>query len=161
MATNDIFAGLYVSVYLSDKTGNTSIAGTDFQEITEVSAFPEIGIERQVIDVPNFSTPTNRKLVGRSSINDVSLSVNYVPGDIVHEKLIALADTGTKAQFKIIYWTDESKEYGLATVYNGFISSANMSGGSDAVVAQNFNIAIDKRVITGIVDTSSISTDFR
>lgn len=151
---NDIFAGLYVDVFLSDKTDNTSVQGTDFVLIPELSAFPETGIERTVIDVPNFSSDTNRKLVGRASIPDIALSLNYIPGDLMHEKIRALGDSGTKAQFKIVYYTDATKTIGLASVYNGFISSANLSGGADAVVTQNFTLAIDKRVISQVVDTS-------
>jgi len=152
---NDIFAGLYADIFFSESIDNQNINGPDFTKIKELSVWPETGIERSSIEVPNFSSPISRKLVGRASIPDVSFSVNYIPGETTHEALRALAETGSRGQFKIVYWTDETLTLGVAKVFNGFITSSGFTGGSDAAVTLNFTLTVDKQVATGVIDNTS------
>ncbi|WP_312953701.1 phage tail tube protein [Atlantibacter hermannii] len=151
---NDIFAGLYADIFFSESIENQNINGPDFTKIKELSVWPETGIERSSIEVPNFSSPISRKLVGRASIPDVSFSVNYIPGETTHEALRAMAETGSRGQFKIVYWTDETLTLGVAKVFNGFITNSGFTGGSDAAVTLNFTLTVDKQVATGVIDNT-------
>ena len=51
----DIFAGSYVSVYYNSNVDNTQFDSDDFIEIPETGAFPQTGIEREVITAPNYT----------------------------------------------------------------------------------------------------------
>ncbi|GAB51998.1 phage tail tube protein [Atlantibacter hermannii] len=152
---NDIFAGLYADIFVSSSIDNQNINGPDFTRISELSVWPETGIERASIEVPNFSSPVSRKLVGRASIPDVAFSVSYIPGETTHESLRAMAESGSRGQFKIVYWTDETRTVGMAKVFNGFITSSGFTGGSDSAVTLNFTLTVDKQVVTGVIDNTS------
>ena len=137
----DIFAGSYVSVFFNSEVLNKDIDSEKFVEVPEVGAFPTTGIEREVIVAPNFTHKYSRKLVGRGSVPDIDLTVNYIPGSI-HDQLYKLAEDGKRGQFKIVYWMDASKEIGVAKMYNGFLSSATYSGGESEVAAQAMTLSV-------------------
>ncbi|CAH0132707.1 hypothetical protein SRABI106_00028 [Rahnella aquatilis] len=150
----DIFAGSYVSAYYSEDLTNTTIAGKDYTEIFEVAAFPESGIEREVITPANYSHKYGRKLVGRASVPSIDMTVNYVPGSS-HDKLITACEDGKRIQIKFVYWFDATKTAGTAIVYNGFLSKAVNSGGESDAVTRAFTFEVDGGpVAQGIVDTT-------
>lgn len=151
----DIFAGSYVSGYYSSDTTNTTLAGTDFVEIPELAAFPETGIEREVITPANFSSPYSRKLVGRASVPSIDITVNYIP-ESVHDKLVKSFDDSKRIQIKFVYWLDATKTKGVAVVYNGSLSKATIAGGESDVVTRAFSFEVDGGpVAQGIIDTTA------
>lgn len=139
----DIFSGGLVGLYLHDDIENKDLESDAYQEIPECAAFPETGVERSTIDVPNFSGAYNRKLVGRMSVPDIELSINYMPGNAVHEKLIKATEDGKRVQLKIAYYVDATKKSGIQIAYNGFLSKTTMTGGEDAVVGRTFTFVVD------------------
>ncbi|HFF8996828.1 hypothetical protein HHJ34_15905 [Escherichia coli] len=139
----DIFSGGLVGLYLHDDIENSDLESDAYQEIPECAAFPETGVERSTIDVPNFNGPYNRKLVGRMSVPDIELSINYMPGNEVHEKLIKATEDGKRVQLKIAYYIDATKKSGVHIAYNGFLSKTTMTGGEDAVVGRTFTFVVD------------------
>lgn len=139
----DIFSGGLVGLYLHDDIENSDLESDAYQEIPECAAFPETGVERSTIDVPNFNGPYNRKLVGRMSVPDIELSINYMPGNEVHEKLIKATEDGKRVQLKIAYYVDATKKSGVHIAYNGFLSKTTMTGGEDAVVGRTFTFVVD------------------
>lgn len=138
----DIFSGGMVGLFLHEDVTNTDLASESYVEIPECAAFPETGIERSTIDVPNFSSPYNRKLVGRMSVPDIEISVNYMAGS-VHDKLVKAAEEGKRIQVKIVYYIDATKQSGIQIAYNGFLAKAALTGGEDAVVGRNFTFSVD------------------
>lgn len=151
MATYDVFAGSYVSVFYNSDTANTDIDSVKFEEVPEAAAFPTSGIEREVINVPNFTHKFGRKLVGRASVPSMDMSVNYIPGSI-HDSLKSLAESGKRGQFKIVYWFDADKTAGMGIVYNGFLSKANITGGETDSVKLEMTLEVDKGpVASGII----------
>ncbi|EBD1065844.1 hypothetical protein G4E98_001006 [Salmonella enterica] len=138
----DIFSGGLVSVFMHDDVTNKDLKSESYVELPEVSAFPETGIERNTIDVPNYSSAYNRKLVGRMSVPAIELSFNYMAGSS-HEKLIKAAEEGKRIQLKIAYYVDAAKTSGIQIAYNGFISKSSLTGGEDAVVGRNFTFEVD------------------
>ncbi|TXO52986.1 hypothetical protein FV243_10760 [Escherichia coli] len=139
----DIFSGGLVGLYLHDDIENKDLESDAYREIPECAAFPETGVERSTIDVPNFSGAYNRKLVGRMSVPDIELSINYMPGNEVHEKLIKATEDGKRVQLKIAYYVDATKKSGIQIAYNGFLSKTTMTGGEDAVVGRTFTFVVD------------------
>ncbi|EOF4342366.1 hypothetical protein ABR847_006920 [Enterobacter hormaechei] len=155
----DLFAGSWVSVFYNSDISNVDMNSQDFVEIPETGAFPQTGIEREVITVPNFTHKYSRKLIGRGSVPDIDLTVNYIPGSI-HDQLFQLAEDGKRGQFKIVYWMDATREVGVATVYNGFLSTANRNGGESEQVSQTMTLSVDGGPIaSGIIDKTSSGTD--
>ncbi|KKF38385.1 MULTISPECIES: hypothetical protein [Hafniaceae] len=138
----DVFAGSYVTAFYGSDVKNTDFDNKDFVEIPEVAAFPETGMERAVIDVPNYSTKYNRKLVGRGSVPSIDMTVNYIPGS-VHEKLVKACEDGTRIQVKFVYWVDATKTVGVGVVYNGFLSKSTLTGGDSDVVGRAFTLEVD------------------
>ncbi|MDC9828000.1 MULTISPECIES: hypothetical protein [unclassified Enterobacter] len=100
-----------------------------------------------------------RSYLGRGSVPDIDLTVNYIPGSI-HDQLFQLAEDGKRGQFKIVYWMDAGREVGVATVYNGFLASATRSGGETEVTAQQMTLSVDGGpVASGIVDKTSTGSE--
>ncbi|WP_039660904.1 hypothetical protein [Pantoea sp. MBLJ3] len=143
MADYDVFAGSYVSVFYNSDITNEDIDSVKFQEVPEAAAFPTSGIEREVINVPNFTHKFGRKLVGRASVPSIDISVNYIPGSI-HDSLKQLAESGKRGQFKLVYWFDADKSAGVGIVYNGFLSKANITGGETDSVKLEMTLEVDK-----------------
>ncbi|HEK0666382.1 TPA: hypothetical protein SMP26_001874 [Proteus mirabilis] len=153
MSTFDIFSGGYVSVFMHSDIKNVDLGSEAYKELPEVSAFPETGTSRSSIDVPNFSSAYNRKLVGRASTPDITLKFNYIPKS-EHDKLIECANNGTRVQIKIEYYTDATKKSGLAIAYNGFISSDKMTGDAEAVVGREMTFVVDGGAVAQKVFTA-------
>lgn len=138
----DIFSGGLVGLFLHEEITNKDLNSEAYVEIPECSAFPETGIERNTIDVPNFSNAYNRKLVGRMSVPDIELSVNYMAGS-VHDKLVKAAEEGKRIQIKVVYYIDATKTAGIQIAYNGFLAKTSLTGGEDAVVGRSFTFSVD------------------
>lgn len=153
MATNfDVFAGSYISIFFNKDVTNKVLDSKDFVEVPETGAFPSTGIEREAITVPNYSHTYGRKLVGRGSVPDIDLTVNYIPGS-VHDELVKLAEDGKRGQFKVVYWVDASREIGIGKVYNGFLANATFNGGESDVVSLAMTLSVDGGPIaTGIIE---------
>ncbi|EAB0069287.1 hypothetical protein VQ207_000308 [Salmonella enterica] len=138
----DIFSGGLVGLFLHEDVTNKDLNSESYVEIPECAAFPETGIERNTIDVPNFSNAYNRKLVGRMSVPDIEISVNYMAGS-VHDKLVKAAEDGKRIQLKVVYYIDSTKKSGIQIAYNGFLAKSTLTGGEDAVVGRSFTFSVD------------------
>ncbi|EEC8320237.1 TPA: hypothetical protein L7317_004629 [Escherichia coli] len=145
--------GSDVTVEVGTYTAGSTTPATDFEIIPELGAFPTMGAESVVIDVVTFNSAYNRKLLGTKSVPDIPLTVNYLPDNAVHTKLLALAEDQKRAQFKITYYTDGTHDEGYYAIYNAFISSSTTGGDKDAVVTREFVLAVDGGPLaTGIVE---------
>ncbi|MBX4527634.1 hypothetical protein [Klebsiella pneumoniae] len=151
----DIFAGSYVSVYYNSNVDNTQFDSDEFVEIPETGAFPQTGIEREVITAPNYTHKYSRKLAGRGSVPDIDLTVNYIP-ESIHDQLYKLAEDGKRGQFKIVYWLDATKTTGVGKVYNGFLSNATFGGGETEVTSLALTLSVDGGpVASGVITPSA------
>lgn len=170
MKSQDIFTGGNISVAIGTDLTNTNLNGLGFVDIPSINTFPEINASRNSIKVVDYSSTENRTLVGRRSFADTSISVNYIPGNVVHERMIAIAGGTTRIQMRVTYWVDEDKDYGKSYLFNGYLSSDGISGADEATVTYTFTVAIDRMVTTGLLDLTSqgsgtinplvITTDF-
>ncbi|MEB7712335.1 hypothetical protein NGC32_06295 [Kluyvera cryocrescens] len=155
MKSQDIFTGGNISVAIGTDLTNTNLNGLGFVDIPSINAFPEISASRNSIKVVDYTSTENRTLVGRRSFADTSIAINYIPGDPTHERMLSIAEGTKRIQMRITYWMDEDKDYGVAFLFNGYLSSDAFSGDAEATVTQTFTIAIDKMVARGILDLTS------
>jgi len=148
----DIFSGANLKVEVGTHTAGA--VATDFVEVPEVNTFTTSGFESTVINVKTFNSAYDRKLLGTKSIPDISLAVNYLPDNAVHQKLEQLADDQKRCQVKLTYYSDATKNDGFYVVYTCFVSASTIGGEKDEVVSKTFTLAVDG----GAIDQGLIST---
>lgn len=130
-----------------------STQSTTFTEIPELASFTTSGGTSTVIDVVTFNSPYNRKLLGTKSVADISITVNYIADNTVHQQLVTANEAQTRIQLKLEYFQDATKTTGFYVVYNGFVSGDQLAGDKDAVVTREFTFAVDGGPVeTGIID---------
>ncbi|WP_313104214.1 hypothetical protein [Pseudescherichia vulneris] len=136
----DIFSGTHFRVSVG--SAGTSVA-TDFQEVPEVAAFITSGFESATIDVVSFNSAFNRKLLGTKSVQDRDLKINFVPDNVIHQKLEQLAKDQKRCQIKLEYFTDETQTEGFYEVFHCFLGSSTTEGDKDQVVTKTFKLVAD------------------
>ncbi len=139
-STMGIFTGSNLTVGIG--TAGSSVA-TTFTPIPEIAAFPSTGSTATVIEVVSFDTSVNRKLVGSKTNADVTLQVNWIPDNTVHQQLITAFENQTRIQLKFSYFQDATKTTGTYVVYNGFITERKVEGDRDKQVTLSLNFACD------------------
>lgn len=140
----DIFSGANLKVEVG--TAGTTLA-TDFEVVPEVNTFTTSGFESSVISVKTFNSAYDRKLLGTKSIPDISLAVNYLADNEVHQKLEQLADDQKRCQIRLSYYEDATHTTGFYVVYTCFISTTTIGGDKDEVVTKTFTLAVDGAAI--------------
>jgi len=136
----DVFTGSNITVGVGTAGPTTA---TTFTTIPEIAAFPGTGSTATVIEVVSFNSSYNRKLVGSKTNADVTLQVNWMPDNTVHQQLVTAFENGTRIQLKFSYFTDATKTAGSYVVYNGFISEKKIESDRDKVVNMTLNFACD------------------
>ncbi|MEC3939684.1 phage tail tube protein, partial [Leclercia adecarboxylata] len=136
----DVFTGSNITVCIGTAGPTTA---TTFTTIPEIAAFPGTGSSANVIEVVSFNSAYNRKLVGSKTNADVTLQVNWMPDNTVHQQLVTAFENGTRIQLKFSYFTDATKTAGSYVVYNGFISEKKIESDRDKVVNMTLNFACD------------------
>lgn len=135
-----IFTGTNITVGIG--TAGATVA-TTFTSIPEIAAFPGTGSSATVIDVVSFDTSVNRKLVGSKTNADVTLQVNWIPDNAVHQQLVTAFENQTRIQLKFSYFTDATKTSGSYVVYNGYITEKKIEGDRDKVINLTMSFACD------------------
>lgn len=146
----DLFAGTYIKVELG-VAGAT--ASTTWDVIPEIALFPTSGAESTTIEVKTFNSVYNRVLMGSRKASELALSVNWIFDNPIHSKLLAAAESQTRVQLKITYYTDATLTTGYALVQNGYISKNGATGDKDSVVVQEMTFVPDGKAISNGVVT--------
>ncbi|EFD5120641.1 hypothetical protein QNS08_004116 [Escherichia coli] len=159
MAFQNIFSGANLSIEigtyeLDSVTGKVKIP-TDFKEVPQIASFPQIGFESTIIDVVVYNSAYNEKLLGTKSVPAITMTINYIPSDPIHQKLLALADSQKRAVFKVSYFSDPDHTDGYYETYVAFVSSTSTNGDKDQVVTRDIVLAvtggsIDSGITTGV-----------
>lgn len=135
-------------------TAGDTVSAT-FTEIPELASFTTSGGTSTVIDVVTFNSPYNRKLLGTKSIADISITVNYLADDSVHQQLVDANENQTRIQLKLEYFQNPTKTDGFYVVYNGFVSGDQLAGDKDQVVTREFTFTVDDGpVASGLLPTT-------
>lgn len=150
----DIFSGANLKVELGTYVPGS--VATDFTEVPEVNTFTTSGFESTVINVKTFNSAYDRKLLGTKSIPDITLAVNYLADNAIHQKLEQLADEQKRCQIKLSYFEDATHDSGFYVTYVCLISSTTISGDKDEVVAKQYTLAVDGAAIDkGLITSGS------
>jgi hypothetical protein len=136
----DIFTGMYIKAEVG--SAGTALA-TDFVEVPEVASFTTSGFESTVTNVKTFNSAYDRKILGTKNVPDITLDVNYLPDNEVHQKLEQLAEDQKRCQIKLSYFEYEDQETGFYVVYQCFVSSTTISSDKDEVIKKTFTLAVD------------------
>ena len=136
----DIFNGMYIKVEVGS-AGST--VATDFVEVPEVASFTASGFESTVITVKTFNSAYDRKILGTKNVPDITLDVNYLPDNEVHQKLEQLAELRKRCQIKLSYFEYEDQETGFYVVYQCLVSSDTISADKDEVLKKTFTLVVD------------------
>ena len=136
----DVFTGSNLAVGIGT-AGATQ--ATTFTNIPEIAAFPSTGSTATVIEVVSFNTSYNRKLVGSKTNADVTLQLNWLADNTVHQQLVTAFENGTRIQLKFSYFSDATKTTGSYVTYNGFITERKIESDRDKVVNLTLNFACD------------------
>lgn len=150
----EIFSGANVQVEIGTWTAGSKTPATDFEVIPELASFPTVGAENVVIDVVTYNDPYNRKLMGTKSVPSITLTVNYIPDNAVHQKMLELEANQQRAQYKITYYEDATRTNSYSVTYIGFLSSSGTAGEKDAVVTRDFVLEVDGGPIDSLVTTA-------
>lgn len=136
----DIFTGNNTKVEISETTGDT--VATDFLEVNNVASFTVSGSESNVITVKTFNDNYDRKLIGKKSVPDISLSVVYVPDDAQVATLETAHENQTKLQVRLSYFQDATRTTGFYVVYNVYVAKATLAGDMDKEVTKEFSLSV-------------------
>ncbi|PWW04981.1 phage tail tube protein [Mangrovibacter plantisponsor] len=147
----DIFSGANIQVQIGT-AGSTE--ATDFVEVPEVASFTTSGAESTVITVKSFNSAYDRKLLGTKNVPDITLTVNYLPDDAVHQQLETAAENQSRIQVKLSYFTDATKTEGFSVTYNCFVSKSTIAGDKDQVITKDFTLGIDGGAVATAVITA-------
>lgn len=93
--------------------------------------------------------------MAQNRCGDITMIINYIPSDPIHQKLLALADSQKRAVFKVSYFDDAEHTNGYYETYVAFVSSTATNGDKDQVVTRDIVLAvtggaIDSGITTGV-----------
>lgn len=137
----DIFTGSNLKVEYSLTAGSTP--ATDFTEVPEINTFPAVSMSNAVVEVTEFNSVYQRKLSGSKTIDDVSVSVNYIPDNEAHMALEQACNDQTRIQMKFSYFENATQTTGYFMILNGFITNNSLSSDKDTVMSKTFSFSVD------------------
>jgi predicted secreted protein len=109
-----------------------------FTTIPEVKSFSGPGGSASVIDVTDLQSDAKEKRMGLQDEGQLTLSINYIPDNAVHQGLRTDRANQTKRNFRMTF-TDTG-----ATVwdFSAFVTGFSVSGGVDGVVEASVTLEI-------------------
>lgn len=109
-----------------------------FTTIPEVKSFSGPGGSASVIDVTDLQSAAKEKRMGLQDEGQLTLSINYIPDNAVHQGLRTDRANQTKRNFRMTF-TDTG-----ATVWDfaAFVTGFSVSGGVDGVVEASVTLEI-------------------
>jgi len=119
-----------------------------YTEIPEVKTFSGPGGSASVIDVTDLASLAKEKRMGLADEGQLTLTINYIPDNEMHQTLRDDRAARTRTMFRIEY-TD-----GSDTVwdFDAFVTGFSVSGAVDGVVEAQVTLEI-----TGAITESSAS----
>lgn len=149
--TMDIFSSNNIQLQFSATASDNE--ATDYLDVPELAAFPAVSFTNNTISVTEFSSQYQRKLSGSKSIDDVTLTCNWIPDNETFIAMDKAVDDQTRCQIKITYFTDATQTNGYAVVLNGFMVSNGISGDFDAVIQRAYTFTVDGAPVSAAVVT--------
>lgn len=149
------FLGNLTTVWINTDTTNVDPNARTFVQVENLSAFPSFSESTTISTVETYDSTYTSKVAGDSSYGDMTIQVNYVPGE--NAVLDSAVDSQQLVQVKVEMLDEGSNDTTVNYVlYNGYLSSVSDSSDMDQVVTRSYVFTPENQVSAGILDESVV-----
>lgn len=149
------FLGNLTTVWINTDTTNVDPNARTFVQVENLSAFPSFSESTSVSTVETYDSTYTSKVAGDSSYGDMTISVNYIPGE--NAVLDSVVDSQQLVQVKVEMLDEGSNDTTVNYVlYNGYLSSVSDTSDMDQVVTRSYVFTPENQVSAGILDESVV-----
>ncbi|WP_193138934.1 phage tail protein [Enterobacter asburiae] len=149
------FLGNLTTVWINTDTTNVDPNARNFVQVENLSAFPSFSESTSVSTVETYDSTYTSKVAGDSSYGDMTIQVNYVPGE--NTVLDSAVDSQQLVQVKVEMLDEGSNDTTVNYVlYNGYLSSVSDTSDMDQVVTRSYVFTPENQVSAGILDESVV-----
>ncbi|MBK4474292.1 hypothetical protein JJQ32_24205 [Enterobacter hormaechei] len=149
------FLGNLTTVWINTDTTNVDPNARTFVQVENLSAFPSFSESTSVSTVERYNSTYTSKVAGDSSYGDMTIQVNYVPGE--NAVLDSAVDSQQLVQVKVEMLDEGSNDTTVNYVlYNGYLSSVSDTSDMDQVVTRSYVFTPENQVSAGILDESVV-----
>ncbi|ELP5714983.1 hypothetical protein [Klebsiella quasipneumoniae] len=149
------FLGNLTTVWINTDTTNVDPNARTFVQVENLSAFPSFSESTSVSTVETYDSTYTSKVAGDSSYGDMTIEVNYVPGE--NAVLDSAVDSQQLVQVKVEMLDEGSNDTTVNYVlYNGYLSSVSDTSDMDQVVTRSYVFTPENQVSAGILDESVV-----
>ncbi|MGX8889997.1 hypothetical protein ACWWJS_01060 [Enterobacter cloacae] len=147
--------GNLTTVWINTDTTNVDPNARTFVQVENLSAFPSFSESTSVSTVETYDSTYTSKVAGDSSYGDMTIEVNYVPGE--NAVLDSVVDSQQLVQVKVEMLDEGSNDTTVNYVlYNGYLSSVSDTSDMDQVVTRSYVFTPESQVSAGILDESVV-----
>lgn len=149
------FLGNLTTVWINTDTTNVDPNARTFVQVENLSAFPSFSESTTILNVETYDSTYTSKVAGDSSYGDMTIQVNYVPGE--NAVLDSAVDSQQLVQVKVEMLDEGSNDTTVNYVlYNGYLSSVSDTSDMDQVVTRSYVFTPENQVSAGILDESVV-----
>jgi len=149
------FLGNLTTVWINTDTTNVDPNARAFVQVENLSAFPSFSESTTISTVETYDSTYTSKVAGDSSYGDMTIQVNYVPGE--NAVLDSAVDSQQLVQVKVEMLDEGSNDTTVNYVlYNGYLSSVSDTSDMDQVVTRPYVFTPENQVSAGILDESVV-----
>lgn len=149
------FLGNLTTVWINTDTTNVDPNARAFVQVENLSAFPSFSESTTISTVETYDSTYTSKVAGDSSYGDMTIQVNYVPGE--NTVLDSAVDSQQLVQVKVEMLDEGSNDTTVNYVlYNGYLSSVSDTSDMDQVVTRSYVFTPENQVSAGILDESVV-----
>ncbi|WP_416822076.1 hypothetical protein [Cronobacter sakazakii] len=149
------FLGNLTTVWINTDTTNVDPNARTFVQVENLSAFPSFSESTSVSTVETYDSTYTSKVAGDSSYGDMTISVNYIPGE--NAVLDSVVDSQQLVQVKVEMLDEGLNDTTVNYVlYNGYLSSVADTSDLDQVVTRSYVFTPESQVSAGILDESVV-----
>ncbi|MEP9228402.1 hypothetical protein ABKU13_11395 [Enterobacter hormaechei] len=149
------FLGNLTTVWINIDTTNVDPNARTFVQVVNLSAFPSFSESTTISTVETYDSTYTSKVAGDSSYGDMTIQVNYVPGE--NAVLDSAVDSQQLVQVKVEMLDEGSNDTTVNYVlYNGYLSSVSDTSDMDQVVTRSYVFTPESQVSAGILDESVV-----
>ncbi|EPM3138344.1 hypothetical protein ACVF21_004176 [Cronobacter sakazakii] len=149
------FLGNLTTVWINTDTTNVDPNARTFVQVENLSGFPSFSESTTISTVETYNSTYTSKVAGDSSYGDMTIEVNYVPGE--NAVLDSVVDSQQLVQVKVEMLDEGSNDTTVNYVlYNGYLSSVSDTSGMDEVVTRSYVFTPETQLSAGILDESVV-----
>ncbi|MBC4911695.1 hypothetical protein H8K92_19340 [Klebsiella pneumoniae] len=149
------FLGNLTTVWINNDTTNVDPNARTFVQVANLSGFPSFSESTSISTVETYDSNYTSKVAGDSSYGDMTIEVNYVPGE--NAVLDSVVDSQQLVQVKVEMLDEGSNDTTVNYVlYNGYLSSVSDTSDMDQVVTRSYVFTPENQISAGILDESVV-----